>query len=192
MWEDNLRPGKYYVSQKIFPHCDRLPLLISVWFHYYYGDCTMAILLFYFFCIFNILFHPLPKCLIHLWSVWVWVFLFYSMDYNIIYADAQTVSDLPSGSHFNLLSLYCYMSIFFLPIFALLCAPVGGQIWVTSMWNFIFWFLVEFNQFGASTGDGDRRTAKSSYSFPLFLPYRINELPHPKVPASINQVPSSE
>lgn len=92
---------------------DRLPLLISVWFHYYYGDCTMVILLFYFFCIFNILFHPLPKCLIHLWSVWVWVFLFYSVDYNIIYADAQTVSDLPSGSHFNLLSLYCYMSIFF-------------------------------------------------------------------------------
>ena len=84
------------------------------------------------------------------------------------------------------------LHVHFLPIFALLCAPVGWQIWVTSMWNFIFWFLVEFNQFGTSTGDGDRRTAKSSYSFPLFLPYRINELPHPKVPASISQVPSSE
>ena len=94
---------------------DRLPLLISVWFHYYYGDCTMVILLFYFlkYLLAIILFHPLPKCLIHLWSVWVWVFLFYSMEYNIIYADAQTVSDLPPGSHFNLPPLYCYLSIFF-------------------------------------------------------------------------------
>lgn len=46
-------------------------------------------------------------------------------------------------------------------------------------------------QFGTSTGDGDGEDSKVK----LFIPtvsYRINELPHPKVPASISQVPSSE
>lgn len=101
-----------------FSHTDvRIPLLISGWFHYSHGDCTMMTLLFHFLqhLLAVIPFYPLPECLlIHLLLVWTCVFFFYSMDYNTSTSSVQIFSDSPSGNHFNLAPFHVHFwSIFY-------------------------------------------------------------------------------